>query len=488
MTRSTTAYITLLAALLLAGSCKMPQPATTPVVKSLPDSFPAGAPASIDTAAIASISWRHFFTDPQLVSLIDSALHNNPDLWIAQERIRIAQAQLAMKRAALLPSVNGVVSAAADRYGDYTMNGVGNYDTNLSSNINRDQRIPVSPTWDYFIGFRSSWELDIWGKLKDEKKAAAALLLATEKGRQYGITAIVAEVATRYYRLLALDNELAVLQKNIVLQQAALDVVKVQKEAGRATELAVHQFKAQLLHTQALQYATQQAIVTEQAALNLLAGRYPQDIARDTTFFKQELPGALQTGVPASMLTRRPDIQQAELELVAAKANVSAARKAFLPSLNITPYLGLNAFSANLLFDGGSVAAGALAGLTAPIFAQNKLKAGHAIATAEQNQALYRYQQTLLQGFTEVVTQLHQVRNRRAAFALKQQEVTELTDAVSTVNDLYLTGYANYLELITAQKGVLEAELSLADERRQVLEGVIGLYRALGGGWDENRN
>ncbi|HEY0272678.1 MAG TPA: efflux transporter outer membrane subunit [Chitinophaga sp.] len=483
--RPTTQYIccSLLAALLTAGSCRMPQPVATPAVKALPGAFPAGPPASGNSSDLAAISWRQFFPDPQLVALIDTTLHNNPDLWIAQERITIARAQLALKRAALAPAVNGALSAAADRYGDYTMNGVGNYDTNLSPNIDKDQRIPTRPTWDYFLGFRSSWELDIWGKLKDERKAASALLLATEKGRQYAITTLVAEVAGRYYHLLALDNEQAILQRNILLQQSALDVVKVQKEAGRATELAVHQFKAQLLHTQALQYATQQAIAAEQYALNLLAGRYPQDIPRDSSFLRQPLPGALQTGLPSVLLTRRPDIQQAELELMAAKASVSAARKAFLPSLSLTPYLGLNAFSANLLFDGGSLAAGALAGLTTPIFAQHKLKAGYSIASAAQRQAVYHYQQVLLQSFTEVLTQLDQIRNSRAGFALKQQEVSELTEAVATVKDLYLTGYANYLEVITAQKGVLEAELSLVGERQLLFQSVINLYRALGGGW-----
>jgi NodT family efflux transporter outer membrane factor (OMF) lipoprotein len=401
---------------------------------------------------------------------------------IALQRINIARAQLSMRKGAMLPSLNGVISAAADRYGDYTLNGVGNYDTNLSPNITDKQTIPVSPTMDYFIGFRSNWEIDMWGKLKDEKKAAVAQLLATEKGRQYAITSLVGEVAGRYYHLLALDNELSILNRNIALQKAALEVVKVQKEAGRATELAVHQFAAQVFNTRAIRYATLQQITIEENMLNILAGRYPQPIQRDSSIMQQTLPPVLQTGLPAALLTRRPDIQQAELELIAAKANISAARKAFLPSLNLTPYVGLNAFKTAMLFNGSSIAYGALAGLTTPIFNQRKLNAGYAVASAQNIEALYNYQKVLLNSFSEVVTNLNNIENTRNSFELKTQEVKELSEAVATAKDLYLTGYASYLEVITAQKGVLTAELELTEGRQQLFQSLINLYRSLGGG------
>ncbi|WP_153798911.1 TolC family protein [Foetidibacter luteolus] len=473
-------FAILAVSILIFSSCKVARPVTMPPVKNLPDSFPAAK----DSSSIASIAWKQFFTDDHLVALIDTALHNNPDLYIALQRIEAARAQVAMSRGALLPSLNGVVSAAGDRYGDYTMNGVGNFDTNLSPNINSKQKIPTSFTPDLFVGFRSNWEIDIWGKLKNEKKAAIAQLLATEKGRQYITTSIVADIAMLYYDLLALDNELDIIKKNVLLQETALDIVKVQKEGGRATELAVQQFAAQLLNTKAIEYSVKQEIVQAENEINLICGRYPQTISRDTSLMHQQLPASLQTGLPSTLLTRRPDIQQAELELEAAEANVLAARKAFLPSLNLTPYIGLNAFKPNVLFNSGSVAYGAVAGLTAPIFNQNKLKAGYAIANAQNKEAIYNYQKVLLSSFSEVVTSLKSIENGSESFKLKEQEVRELTNAVATAKDLYLTGYANYLEVISAQKGVLEAELQLNGNKKQLFQSVIGLYRSLGGGWE----
>jgi len=451
-----------------------------PAVKTLPDSFPAAK----DSATIASISWRQFFSDKFLVALVDTALQNNPDLAIALQRVEMAKAQVAIAKGALLPSLNGVVSGAVDRYGDYTMNGVGNYDQNLSSNITEKQKVPVSPTPDLFVGFRSNWEIDLWGKLKNEKKAAIAQLLATEKGRQYAVTSLVGEVAGLYYELLALDNELDIIKKNVLLQEAALEVVRIQKEGGRATELAVQQFSAQLLNTRAIEFSVKQNIVAAQNELNFICGRYPQDITRDTSLMQQQLPSSLTTGLPSLLLTRRPDIQQAELELQAAQANVTAARKAFLPSLNLTPYIGFNAFKPNLLFNSGSIAYGAVAGLTAPIFNQNKIKAGYAMANAQNKEAVYNYQKVLLGSFSEVITTLNSIENGSNSFKLKEQEVKELTNAVATAKDLYLTGYANYLEVISAQKGVLEAELQLTGNKKQLFQSVINLYRSLGGGWD----
>jgi len=462
------------------SSCKVAKPVDMPAVKNLPDSFPA----TKDTISIASISWRNFFTDKYLAALIDTALKNNPDLYIAIQRIEIAKAQVAISKGALLPSLNAVVSSAVDKYGDYTMNGVGNYDTNLSQNINSKQKIPTSLTPDLFIGFRSNWEIDMWGKLKNEKQAAIAQLLATEKGRQFAVTAVVAEVASLYYDLLALDNELDIIRKNVLLQEAALDVVKVQKEGGRATELAVQQFAAQLLNTKAIEFSVKQEIVQAQNQLNLVCGRYPQSIERDTSIMLQQLPASIQAGLPSSLLVHRPDIQQAEFELEAANANVMAARKAFMPSLNLTPYIGLNAFKPNVLFNSGSVAYGALAGLTAPIFNQNKIKAGYAIANAQNKEAIYNYQKVLLNSFSEVVTTLNSIENGSQSYQLKEQEVKELTNAVVTAKELYLTGYANYLEVISAQKGVLEAELQLTGNKKQLFQSMINLYRSLGGGWN----
>lgn len=462
------------------ASCKLPQATQLPAVKNMPDSFDIRS----DTNSIANLSWRDFFTDDHLVALIDTALQNNPDLAIAMQRIQIARTQLYLRKAAFLPSLEGVISAGVDKFGDYTMNGVGNFDTNLSPNIKDDQKIPRHPTPDYFVGVRSNWEIDLWGKLKNQKKAAVARLLATEKGRQFVVTGIVAMVADIYYELLALDNELEIVRKNIVLQEEALEVVKVQKEGGRATELAVQQFSAQLLNTKAIEYNIRQQRVEIENELNEILGRYPQPISRDTSIMQQELPAAMQTGNAAQLLIKRPDILQAEYEMQAAKADLAAAKAAFLPTLNLTPYVGFNSFKAGLLFDPGSIAAGVAAGLAAPLVNRRGIKGAYSIMDAQRNEALYNYQKVLLASYNEVITNLRDIDNNTQAFDFKRQEVQELTNAVATAKDLYLSGYANYLEVITAQKGVLEAEIQLTENKKQLFQAAVRLYRSLGGGWD----
>ncbi len=461
-------------------SCRVAKPVELPAIKNMPDSFTVAT----DTQSIANLSWRQFFTDTNLIALIDSALHNNPDLLIANQRIEMAKAQLYMRKAAFYPSVNGVIGAGADKFGDYTMNGVGNFDTNLSPNIKEDQKIPTSLTPDFFVGLKSSWEIDIWGKLKNQKKAAVSRLLATEKGKQLIVTNIVASIASLYYELLALHAELNIVYKNVVLQQEALEVVNVQKEGGRATQLAVQQFAAQLLNTKAIEYNIRLEIVTVENQLNEILGRYYQPFVKDTSIMQQQLPAAVLTGEPSQLLIRRPDIQQAEYELDAIKADAAAARAAFLPSLNLSPYVGFNAFKGGLLFDPGSFVYGAAAGLTAPLLAKRQLKGEYNIVGAQNKEAVYNYQKALLAGFNEVVTNLKRIENSVKLFKLKEEEVKELTNAVATAKELYLAGYANYLEVITAQKGVLEAEIQLAENKKQLFQAHISLYRSLGGGWN----
>ncbi|WP_034257039.1 efflux transporter outer membrane subunit [Adhaeribacter aquaticus] len=462
----------------LVGACKVAPPVALPQTKQVPNSF-GGA---TDSVSIGAISWKKFFTDPNLVNLIDTALQQNPDLQMAVQRIEMARANVMLSRGAFLPGIQGVASASVDRYGEYTMTGVGNYDTNKSPNINRDQRV-TNPVQDYLVGLRSFWEVDLWGKLRNYKKAAYARFLASEKGRNLVQTALVANVASMYYELLALDNELEILDRNIELQQLAVELIQVQKAGGRATELAVQQFRAQLLNTRSLQAMKQQEIVAIENQLNSMLGRFPQPINRGLPLNQQVLPANLQVGIPVNLLSRRPDIQQAELELIAAKANVAAVRASFLPALTISPYIGFNAFKAPLLFDPASLAMGVLGGVTAPIFNQNILRSEYRRSAAGNREAFYGYQKALLTGYQEVLTSMRGIENYRRVADLKQQEVETLRSAVATSNDLFTAGYANYLEIITAQRGVLEAELVLTDTRKSIFLSSIDLYRALGGGW-----
>ncbi|WP_026261958.1 TolC family protein [Spirosoma panaciterrae] len=465
-------------ALGLLGSCQLPKPLLLPAQQPVPGLFVRQA----DSTSIAAQSWRSFFADTNLTRLIDTALTSNLDLRIATQRIEVARANFEYSRGFLAPQVNAVASAGVDRYGEYTMTGVGNYDTNLSDNIRGSQLTP-NPTPDYFLGARSSWEVDIWGKLRNRKKSAYIRLLASEKGRQAVTTALVAEIARYYYNLLALDGELEILQENIDYQQKAVDLVSIQKQAGRVTELAVQQFRAQLLNTQSRIGQVKQQIVENENQLNRLLGRYPQTIRRGKSLQERELPSQVLAGLPTQMLIRRPDIQQAELELQAAHVDVDVARAEFLPSLNLTAYLGLNAFRTSVLFSPASIAAGILGGLSAPILNRRALNANYQQTVAQNRESLYRYQQIVQTGFGEVMTNLRGIENYRQVAQLKSQEVNMLQQAVSTSNDLFANGYASYLEVITAQRSVLEAELALINTKQAQFVALTNLYRSLGGGW-----
>lgn len=468
-----------LPALLLFTSCQVSKPLPPPAPRPLPASFAVGS----DSANIANQSWRTFFDDPYLGQLIDTALASNIDLRIATQRIEMARATFDYTQGFMLPSVNAVVSAGVDRYSDNTMNGVGNFDTNLSENVQGNRRIP-NPTPDYFLGARSTWEVDIWGKLRNRRKAAYLRFLGSEKGRHAVVTALVAEIARYYYTLLALDGEQEIIQKNISFQQNALELVRVQKQAGRVTELAVQQFAAQLLNTRSREGQIRQHIVETENSLNRLLGRFPQPIARGQSLRERELPGQVATGIPARMLVRRPDIQQAELELQAANVDIEVARAEFLPSLNLSAYVGLNAFRASVLVSPASIAAGLLSGLTAPVLNRRFVKANYQRSIAQSYEALYRYHQTVQTGFSEVVTGLRGVENYRNVADLQAQEVAALGQAVTISNDLFAGGYASYLEVITAQRSVLEAELALINTRQAQFLSLTDLYRALGGGWE----
>ena len=465
---SATRVLYLFAFAIFISSCKVAVPPALPEAVTMPDTYIGHT----DTITDGNIRWQEFFTDPLLVNLIETALENNFDLLTAIQRVEMARANYSIREAAFLPSLAGVVST-----------NLGNVNPNMVGNADQDQRMN-NVREEYFFGFQSSWEADIWGKMRSQKKAAYSRFLASEKGKHLVTTAVVAEIARLYYELLAVDNELEVVRKNIDFQEIALEIINIQKMGGRATELAVQQFEAQLLSTKALEKAKEQRIIELETEINLLMGRYPQRIPREKDISELPLPETIHEGIPSTLLLNRPDIQQAELELLASEADLEAARAAFLPSFTISPYVGFNALDPTMLFQTPeSLAAGFLGGITAPIFNKKRIRADFNRTVAERAAAFYNYQNTIITGYGEVVNNIRGIDNLEQVYELKEQEVQVLLKAVSTSNVLFTSGYASYLEVITAQKSVLEAELELANIKKGIFHSVIGLYKALGGGW-----
>ncbi|WP_412468848.1 TolC family protein [Pedobacter sp. KLB.chiD] len=469
------AIVNMFALSLLLASCASIKETPVPSLKPFPGGFD-----TLSHSQEKALSWHTFFKSKELDTLINLALAENLDLKSGLQKVLIAGANLKLSKAALLPSVQANISAGLDRYGKYTMDGVGNYDTNFSGNISRDQRIP-SPVPDYFAGFRSSWEIDVWGKLSKRKEAAYHRYLASASGLKWYRTQLTCQVAALYYELIALDKRLQILKSNILLQDKGLETVEAQMAGGRATALAVSQFKAQRTATMGKQFEIRQQIRSVENDLNNLLGQFAKKIPRDTALISLALPKEVYVGLPAEVILNRPDVKEAEEQLKAAKADVSAARKAFLPSLTLDAYAGYNAFRLPLLFSPGSLAAGLVGGLTAPVLNRATLKNAHLVASASQLDAYYQYQKSLINGYQEITRQLAALNNYKEAYRFKTIEVAELKKAVSTANDLYLAGYASYLEVIVAQSSVLNAEMEQVDLKQASYAALIGLYRATGG-------
>lgn len=464
----------LLAALLLAGCATLEDPLKAPR-EGLPVSFDS----LTDSTNVANLDWRVYFSDPLLVQLLDTAMARNLDLRMALQRVEVARAGARFARGEQLPVVGANVTAAQRRYGLYTMDGAGN----ISTEILPGQIVPIDLP-DYYLALQASWEVDIWGRLRNQRKAALARYMASQEARHLVMTNLVADVAVAYYELVALDSELEIIRETVTKQREALDVVMQQKEAGRANELAVQQFEAQMLGTRSLEKEFQQRVLETENLINFLLGRYPQPIQRDRSALQAPLPTDPAVGLPPQLLRNRPDIRMAEFELLATRFDLKSARAAFYPSLNITAGYGFQAFNTDLLFETPSSIAYQMVGsLITPLVNRNALKARFNAASAQQVEAMYGYQQHILRGYVEVVNELNDLRNLREAVDLKRQQSETLQRSVGTSRELYRSAKANYIEVLLAQQNALQANIELVELSKRQRFAAVDLYKALGGGW-----
>lgn len=431
------------------------------------------------SASSASISWRTYFNDSLLTGLIDTAINGNIDLALAIQRVEIARAQVTQTSGRLLPEVTMGTSAAIRKFGRYTMDGAGN----ISTDMTPGKIVPIHLP-DYFIAPMASWEVDIWGKLKAQKKSSVARLLASEEGVKLIQSALVADIAVAYYELTALDNELEIVTQTIEKEQEALNVILSQKEAGRANELAVQQFKAQLLMTQAMKREISHRILIVENRINFLIGRYPIPIYRNKNILYDTILLDKSVGLPGDLLKYRPDVRAAEYELKASKWDVDAARKAFYPSLMLNGHFGYQAFHTSFWFSTPtSIAYSAFAGLSMPLINRSALKARYREAGANQLSALYRFTQALLLGYIEVVNELNNIENLENISRIRREQSELLTQSITTSSELYRSARANYLEILLAQQNALQANLEFINSHRRAKIAGVQLYRALGGGW-----
>ena len=298
------------------------------------------------------------------------------------------------------------------------------------------------------------------------------------------VTNLIAEIANSYYELLALDNQLAIVRQNIEIQSNALEIVKYQKQSARVTELAVKRFEAQVLNTKSLQFEIQQQIIETENRINFLIGRYPQPINRDSESFGRFTPNMIAEGIPSQLLQNRPDIRQAELELMAARLDVKSAKANFYPSLGISAGVGYQAFNPAYVLKTPESLLYSLAGeLTAPLINRNGIKAIYQNANAKQIQAVFNYEQTVLNAYVEVANELANINNLASAYDLRARQVDVLNESVDISNTLFKSARADYMEVLLTQREALDSRFDLIETRMEQLRAVVRVYRSLGGGW-----
>jgi len=454
-----------LAAALMTG-CKVGPNYHRPNVQ-IPAAF--RGPAASDqgqtqAASYADLPWWQVFQDPQLQELIRTALKQNYDLQLAVERINAARAQLAITRSNLFPQVQGEAGGTGGK--EYTLQSKYNF---------------------LVLAVDATFQLDLFGRLRRATEAARAQLLATEDTQQTVVLTLVSDVASDYFALLDLDLQLQISRDTVKTQEDAVRLTKLRMGHGVATELDVLQAQQVLDSANAAIPDLERQIAQEENAISILLGDYPQGVERGCPLVDQPLPPEVPPGLPSALLERRPDIRQAEQNLVAANAEIGVAKAAFFPSISLTGSLGgafgrSNVFSSLMSSHTGIWSYGAQ--VTQPLFTGGGLKKGNLqLAKSEYQQALITYKQTIQQAFGDVSNALiayqkyHQVRVRQ------EKTVVDLQDSVNLSLSRYRGGITTYLEVLDGQRSLYSAELTLAQARGNEYQSLVQLYDALGGGW-----
>lgn len=417
-----------------------------------------------DTNSIAHLSWRQVFTDSYLQDLIETGVANNPDLEIAYLNIQQAEAYFNQSKAAFLPNLNLNAGIDESRLPEAQRFGRG-------SNITQ-----------YNITASATWEADIWGKLKSSKRAELANLLATTEAARAVKTRLVSTIASYYYQLLAMDEQLAITEKTVENWDSTVNTMRALKEAASVTEAAVVQSEAQRYAAEVTIPDLKQAIRETENALSILLGSRPGEISRGS-IRQQTLQTSLDVGVPAQLLANRPDVLQAELLFRQQFELANLARTYFYPSVSITGSAGFNSVDISNLLDPASFIASIGAGLTQPIFNRRLNKTRLEVALLQQEISLLNFKTVLLNAGREVSDALSLYDTANQKISVRQKQTDALEKAVDYTQELLENDFANYTEVITARQSLLQAELGEVNDQLERLIAVINLYRSLGGGW-----
>lgn len=467
MTRRYIKSVILLGALLSMGftSCQVFNKYKSPEIDTT-DLYRVENPT--DTTTIASIPWQEYFKDPILQGFIEEGLANNFDMRIAATRIEQAEAGLSMARAAYFPNVALVGQAQHNRW---------------SAGADGKDVLGYHST-SYTLGISATWEADIWGKLNRQSKAKYAQFLSTHAYRNLIQTSLIANISTSYYSLMALDEQLKITKETIVILEESAATMEAMMQAGLLNAAAVEQSKALLYNTQVSVPDIESQIRKMESSLCVMLGRKPGNVAR-ASISSQNVPTQMAHGIPAQMLAKRPDVQQAELSFRSAFELKNAAQASFYPSITLSTgsMAGYTASTLSNFFKPENIFANIIGGLTQPLFARKQLIGNLKIAKAQQQEALLTFEQTVLNASKEVSDILFSYESSLSKNNLRSQQVESLNKSVQYTQELLKAGEANYTEVLNAEQSYLQAQLGQVSDKLEQLQYSVSLYRALGGGY-----
>jgi len=419
-----------------------------------------------DSVSMADVSWKTMFTDPYLNEYIQEGLENNMDVRIALQQMIAAQAYAKQGKAGYSPTLSVGANYTRQEFSENSQFGslfTGGLDT-------------------YDVTADLSWEADIWGKIRSNKRASQADYLQNVAGHQAVKTQLISSIANTYYNLLALDAQLEVTKETIATRESGVVTIKALKDAGQVTQVAVDQNVAQYNSARALQVDIEAAIFKAENTLSILLGKAPQKFER-SSLDTQSMDQEMKLGVPTTLLRNRPDVMAAEYALIKDFELTNVANSSFYPSLTLTASGGLQSLELDNLFNANSLFATIVGGLTQPLLNQRKLKTQKEVALANQESSLLNFKKTLLVAGSEVSNALYTYETETKKFEFRKNEVEALRTAEANSEELLKNGYANYLDLLTARQSALSAELNIIDSKLQQLVAIVDLYEALGGGW-----
>ena len=438
-----------------------------------PEHFRGAEPnATSDQRAIGDLKWFEVFKDPDLQDLVKTAMVQNYDLRAAIVRIDAARANLGLARSEQFPQFevsSDLTTTRTSRNGQSVNAGQGGRSRSIGS---------------IFLGLLD-FELDIWGRLRQQTKAARAELRATEADRKAVMTIVVGDVATGYFSLLELDNELDIAKRTLAARRESLVLIRLQEQGGVSTMLDVREAEQLVLQASKTIPDTQRLIEQTENKLSFLLGNNPGPITRRRSLAEQQEMPAVPPGLPSSLLERRPDIKAAEENLVAQRALVSAARKAYFPRISLTGLLGFQSNQLSNLFTGGSGAWTFVPQVTQPLFTAGRLKSGVRSARAQQELAVIQYQATIQNAFREVSDSLVEYQKVKEIRTQQEELVATLRDRERLAYLRYKGGVDTLLNALDADRDLFNAELDLTQTKRDELLSLVQLYRALGGGWQQ---